>query len=64
MVRHERVADDASRHHPGSGSTVALASLSYHVVEKPIRYGTLGAHLSRRRAVYRAARHASQSASR
>ena len=31
--------------------TVALASLSYHLVEKPIRYGKLAAHLSRRRTV-------------
>ena len=31
--------------------TVALASLSYHLVEKPIRYGKLATHLSRRRTV-------------
>ena len=34
-----------------AGLTVALASLSYHLVEKPIRYGKLAAHLSRRRTV-------------
>ena len=30
-------------------ATVALASLSYHAVEKPVRYGTLGQHLNGRR---------------
>ena len=30
-------------------ATVGLAALSYHLVEKPIRYGSVGAHLSRRR---------------
>jgi peptidoglycan/LPS O-acetylase OafA/YrhL len=28
-----------------TAATVALASLSYHAVEKPIRYGAVGAHL-------------------
>ncbi len=29
-------------------ATVALAALSYHLIEKPIRYGRVGAHLGRR----------------
>ena len=28
---------------------VAIASLSYHAVEKPIRYGTIGTHLNKKR---------------
>jgi peptidoglycan/LPS O-acetylase OafA/YrhL len=32
-----------------TGAAVALASLSYHVIEKPIRYGKIAAHLGRRR---------------
>src|SRR5262245_24705525 len=32
-----------------TAGTLALASLSYHAVEKPIRYGTIGAHLDGRR---------------
>jgi peptidoglycan/LPS O-acetylase OafA/YrhL len=32
-----------------TGATIALASLSYHLVETPIRYGNLSAHLNPRR---------------
>jgi len=32
-----------------AAATIAAASLSYHFVEKPIRYGTIGRHLSGRR---------------